>query len=220
MKRYGLILLALLALAAGNVTGGSLFTDVASHATPKMVTQINTALDALEDSIDGTTAMASPVVQGTLTAISTNSATTNVIITVDGVVDGETIGDDTIDDDSIDFGDVTGADLTLTDCGSVVGTALSSGTGETTVDGKYAVTGGDATTGLMLQKAAITSTAVGPQTNSFAVVFGAAPIVTCTYTEDPGDVQPLYVTSVTPSNFVCTVTADKNFGYIAVGTRP
>lgn len=91
---------------------------------------------------------------------------------------------------------------------------------EVTVDGKYAVTGGDATTGLMMLATSITATAIGPQTNSFAVTFGAAPIVTCTYTEDPGDVQPLYVSSVTASNFVCTVTADKNFAYVAVGTRP
>ena len=99
-------------------------------------------------------------------------------------------------------------------------TALSTGTGEATIDGKYAVVGGDASTGLMIQKGAITSTATGPQTNSFATVFGAAPTVVCTYTEDPGDVQPLYVTGVTESNFICTVTADKNFAYIAVGARP
>jgi hypothetical protein len=91
---------------------------------------------------------------------------------------------------------------------------------EATVDGKYAVTGGDATTGLMIQKAAITSTATALQTNSFAVTFGAAPTVVCTYTEDPGDVRPIFVTTVTASNFVASVTADKNFAYIAVGTRP
>jgi hypothetical protein len=44
--------------------------------------------------------------------------------------------------------------------------------------------------------------------------------VTCTYTEDPGDVRPNYETSVTASNFVANITADKNYGYIAVGTRP
>lgn len=53
MKNHGLIALALLAMVAGLVNGGSLFTDVTSHSTPKMVTQINTALDALEDNIDG-----------------------------------------------------------------------------------------------------------------------------------------------------------------------
>jgi len=91
---------------------------------------------------------------------------------------------------------------------------------EVTVDGKYAVTGGDATTGLMVQKAAITATAQTLQTNSFAVAFGAAPTVVCTYTEDPGDVRPIFVTTVTASNFIASVTADKNFAYVAVGTRP
>jgi hypothetical protein len=91
---------------------------------------------------------------------------------------------------------------------------------EANVDGKFAVVGGDATTGLMIQKGAVTSGTNATQTVTFAVVFGAAPIVTCTYTEDPGDVRPIYVTSVTASNFVANITADKNFGYIAVGTRP
>ena len=39
---------------AGAVFAGSLFTDVSQHTAPGMVTQINSALDALEDSIDGT----------------------------------------------------------------------------------------------------------------------------------------------------------------------
>lgn len=91
---------------------------------------------------------------------------------------------------------------------------------EANVDGKYAIVGGDATTGLMVLKGAVTSGTGTTETVTFGTVFGAAPIVTCTYTEDPGDVRPLFVTSVTPSNFVANITADMNFGYIAVGTRP
>ena len=91
---------------------------------------------------------------------------------------------------------------------------------EANVDGKFAVVGGDATTALMVQKAAVTTLAQASQTNTFAVVFGAAPIVVCTYTEAPGTNTPIYVTSVTASNFISTCVADKNFGYIAVGTRP
>jgi hypothetical protein len=53
MNRYGLSALVLLALIAGIVNGGSLFTDVSSHATPKLVAEVNTALDALEDNIHG-----------------------------------------------------------------------------------------------------------------------------------------------------------------------
>jgi len=84
----------------------------------------------------------------------------------------------------------------------------------------YAVMGGDATTGLMVLKGAVTSGTNATQTVTFGTVFGAAPIVVCTYTEDPGDVRPIFVTSVTASNFVANITADKNYGYIAVGTRP
>jgi len=88
------------------------------------------------------------------------------------------------------------------------------------VDGKYSVVGGDASTGLMILKGAVTSGTNATETVTFGTVFGAAPIVTCTYTEDPGDVRPIFVTSVTASNFVANITADMNFGYIAVGTRP
>jgi hypothetical protein len=91
---------------------------------------------------------------------------------------------------------------------------------EANVDGKFAVVGGDATTGLMVLKGAVTSGTNATETVTFATVFGAAPIVMCTYTEDPGEVRPIWVSSVTASNFVANITADKNFGYVAVGTRP
>ena len=45
-------------VVAGVAVGGSLFTDLTSHYPPDIVTQANTALDALEDSIDGTTPIA------------------------------------------------------------------------------------------------------------------------------------------------------------------
>ena len=69
-----------------------------------------------------------------------------------------------------------------------------------------------------VQTASITSTASVLQTNSFTTAFSAAPVVVCTYTEDPGDVRPIFITSVTTSNFVCSITADMNFAYVAVGT--
>ena len=113
-----------------------------------------------------------------------------------------------------------GATGDMTGIGSLAMGGALSGATEAAVDGKYAVTGGDATTGLMVQKAAVTALAQATQTNTFAVAFGAAPIVVCTYTEDPGDVRPIFVTSVTTTNFISNQTSDKNFGYIAVGTRP
>jgi hypothetical protein len=91
---------------------------------------------------------------------------------------------------------------------------------EWTVDGKYSVVGGDASTGLMVLAGAVTSGTGTTETVTFAVAFGAAPIVQCTYTEDPGEVRPIFVTSVTASNFVVNITADMNFGYVAVGARP
>jgi hypothetical protein len=102
----------------------------------------------------------------------------------------------------------------------LIDTAAIEARTEWTVDGKYSVVGGDASTGLMILKGAVTSGTNATETVTFGTVFGAAPIVTCTYTEDPGDVRPIFVTSVTASNFVANITADMNFGYIAVGTRP
>jgi hypothetical protein len=116
---------------------------------------------------------------------------------------------------------IVGSKLDLSAAGAIGATTPADGKfTEVTSDGKYAVTGGDATTGLMVQKAACTAGTNATETISFAVAFGAAPIVTCTYTEDPGDVRPIFVTSVTASNFVANITADKNYGYIAVGSRP
>jgi hypothetical protein len=105
----------------------------------------------------------------------------------------------------------------VTTSGTMAGGLAMSG--EATIDGKYAITGGDATTALMVQKAEITAT-VDVETNSFAVAFGAVPTVICTYTEDPGDVRPIYVQNVTATNFEAVVASGKNFGYIAAGTRP
>ena len=68
-----------------------------------------------------------------------------------------------------------------------------------------------------VQSAAITATAQVLQTNTFTQAFSAAPLVVCTYTEDPGDVKPIFVTSVTATSFICSITADKNFSYVAVG---
>jgi len=155
----------------------------------------------------------------TFSAVSAGGVT-NTLVTTNALIDGENVVADSIDDDSLDFADITGADLTLTDCGAIVGTSIGTGTGEATIDGKYAITGGDASTGLMVQKAAITSTATALQTNSFAVVFGATPAITYGYTEDPGDVRPIFTVSKTPSNFVASVASDKNFEYNATGTRP
>jgi hypothetical protein len=135
----GLLVLCFVGLAFS----GSLFTDVTSQYGPSQNTQINAALDALEDNLDGTTPLTAPVVKGTLTLISTNSATTNVVGTVDGELDGETLEDDSVDDDAIDFSSVTGADLTLTDCTAVTasGAVYGSTVGFSAATGFFQVIG-------------------------------------------------------------------------------
>jgi hypothetical protein len=91
---------------------------------------------------------------------------------------------------------------------------------EATVGSKYAAVGPNATTGLMIQTTNITMHAGTIWTNTWITAFGAAPVVMATYTEDPGDVRPIFVTSVTASNCLVNVTADKDFSLIAVGARP
>ena len=91
---------------------------------------------------------------------------------------------------------------------------------DVSVDSKYAVVGQDATTGMMVLGSNVTATAVALQTNTFATAFGAAPVVTCTYTEAPGITTNIYLGTITASNFICTVAPDKNFSYIAIGSRP
>jgi len=109
--------------------------------------------------------------------------------------------------------------LTLTETTvAIAGAATVSG--DCAIDGKYAVVGGDATTGLMIQAAKITATAALLQTNSFAVAFATAPIVTVSYAEDAGADTRIFTTTITASNFVCSGVADKDFNYIAVGARP
>jgi hypothetical protein len=103
------------------------------------------------------------------------------------------------------------------------GSWTSSGTlasPEAEVDGKYAVVGGDATTGLMIQAASITSTSETIQTNTFATAFGVAPVCTVAYTEDPGSAEAPWIVSVSATEIVVTTIADKNYSYIAVGARP
>jgi len=91
---------------------------------------------------------------------------------------------------------------------------------EAAVDGKWAVVGPDASAGLMVLGAAITSTSDTLQTNAFATAFGGTPVVTVSYDEDPGGAEAPWVVSVNSTTLVVTTVADKDFSYIAVGARP
>ena len=105
----------------------------------------------------------------------------------------------------------------LMDAATVNGTAT---VGEPKEDGKMGVVGTDAVTGMMVDFQDITATAATLQTNAFTTAFETAPVVTAVYTEDPGDVKPIFVVSVSTTAVVLSITADKDYNLIAVGRRP
>lgn len=84
------------------------------------------------------------------------------------------------------------------------------------------VRSGDSTANQLIQSASVTMHSGTVYTGTYHTAFlaGTTPIVVATYTEDPGDVQPLYVTTDTNVGFTVTVTADKNFNWMAVGQKP
>jgi hypothetical protein len=86
---------------------------------------------------------------------------------------------------------------------------------EATVDGKYAVVGGDASTAMMIQKGGSVSNGV---TVTFPAVFGATPVVILGAQESTATVP--YASSITVSNFVVNGEAGKVQSWVAVGTRP
>ena len=196
IKVSGWFLVAALA-AVGAFVGAESFTDVNSAqywgktGLPALTAAIDANFAMIEDGLSG-----EPVSATTLAASGATTLSGSVTVIGGGVTQRWDNASGKIDDAAIEART------------------------EWTVDGKYSVVGGDATTGLMVLKGAVTSGTNATETVTFATVFGAAPIVMCTYTEDPGDVRPIFVTSVTASNFVANITADKNFGYVAVGTRP
>jgi hypothetical protein len=121
----------------------------------------------------------------------------------------------------------------VTNCGIVSadtlqpdGTALAidTGTGEATVDGKYATVGPDATTPVMHDYGNATIGAGGTITQAFTTAFGAAPRTLLTYAENPGDSTnvnvSLYSTTETTTNFIITGVASKEVHWYAVGQRP
>jgi hypothetical protein len=90
-------------------------------------------------------------------------------------------------------------------------------TTEATVDGKYAVVGPDASTGLMIQAGTGAGVTNGA-TVTFPVAFASAPTVSLGAYESTDTVP--YPSSVTPSNFVVNGQAEKVQGWTAIGARP
>jgi hypothetical protein len=223
MKRMTVMALAVMVTVVAAVAD---LSTVDAYTVPNLVSDINTTIAEAEVRLDALEASGA----GGATLVISNSANAGAATVTLQSDKGDDAGDKfglaaqdggtlAIQSDASVKGTLA-TKASFSSSGALTVTALSTGTGEATVDSKYAVVGGDATTALMVLKGAVTSGTNATQTVTFGTVFGAAPIVACTYTEDPGDVRPIFVTSVTASNFVANITADKNFGYVAVGTRP
>lgn len=77
---------------------------------------------------------------------------------------------------------------------------------------------GDATPSQLLQSGTIAGDAETAKTGTFNTVYSVAPVVVCNFAADPGDVQPLYVSATTTSNFTVTVaTTNIAVNWIAIG---
>ena len=82
------------------------------------------------------------------------------------------------------------------------------------------VRSGDTVSAQLVQSGTIAGDAQTAKTNTFATVFSAAPVVICTFAGDPGDVQPLYVSSVASNVFVVTVpVTNVAVNWVAIGKK-
>ena len=112
MKKVSWILAAL--LVCGVAMAGQLSTTWTLRNVvdpPDLRDGLNADAQAADARLDALEA--DPTFTAPITVVSTNGATTNELVTVDAVIDGEHIKDDTIDDDSIDLS--TGAGLSAAD---------------------------------------------------------------------------------------------------------
>ena len=109
--------------------------DKTHESLDSLDTAIESTIDVLDGVLDANGNLDAVDVVGEITvaasndlsAVTDDSSATNAIVS-NGVVDGEHLLDNSVDDDSLDFTDITGADLTLTDCGAVAGSTLTSAT--------------------------------------------------------------------------------------------
>jgi len=101
--------------------------------------------------------------------------------------------------------------------GAVTGSSFASTGAKTPV-----VTGSGSGTNTLIQAGVVTMHAGTIYTNTFPTAFdsGTVPIVTATYTEDPGDVRPIFMTSTASNTVLINVTASKNFAWTAIGMNP
>jgi len=87
------------------VAGAQTFTDVDSpqyHGWQELNEAVDANFALIESGGTIDASFEDVTVNSTLVAVSTNDATTNTVITVDGQVDGETLADDSVDSDAMD----------------------------------------------------------------------------------------------------------------------
>lgn len=238
--RYAITLLAAMLFAGVTLAGSSGITNsIKQQHQPRIGGGANSLQDAIITEVDEIITYLDNLTTGTNKALTG----TTLILSGDATLNGDVAGDnDTVVTGISNVTQVAGSTLfnggTMDATGAVdmdYGTAditdhtftSDGGTvildGEITTLGRFAVTGPDASTGQMILGAAVTSTSVAVQTNTFATAFasGATPIITCTYTEAvTGSEPPIQITTIASNQFICTVEADKNFNYIAIGNRP
>jgi len=175
-------------------------------------------------------------VNNTLTAVSTNDATTNVIITVNGVVDGETLADNSVDSDAMDPSQtaftlvsnaalvVVAEDLRITDDADVTA-ELTVGT-TVAANSRFLVSGNNATTALAMDYGTGTN---GQDAIVFNAAFNSAPVVQVFWTDNGPDavlstngVIVAHTVTATNAIFEASFAAPgvlTNFGWYAIGPR-
>lgn len=92
----------------------------------------------------------------------------------------------------------------------------------TKVDSQYALLGEDGTTQMRTEYGTQTADATHTiWTNTFTTAFagGTVPVVLATYTEDPGDVRPIFVSSIASNQCLFNVTVNIDFNWVAIGQK-
>lgn len=210
--RKSLFAIALAALVVGlgfYAVAGSLFTDVASHSTPLLVDEVNTALDALEDGIDGTSSMTAT--GKTLTALPTVTSMERVWLRLAG-------GDTAVTTSSNDvystvylfrmYNDAGGATTGAVDFAQIVTTASDvTGDTEDATSAIQVMVNGTMTTIATVSGTALTvvgdvaGTTIGGITQANLVDKAAAEVISGT------------------RNFTSTISVDGNAGFSGVVTN-
>jgi hypothetical protein len=150
----------------------------------------------------------------TITNAALNIYGATLTLSGNGTFNGNILGDDSTVISNI----ATIACDTLSPDGTAL--AIDTGTGEVTVDSKYAVVGPDATTARMADGGQFTLNGSGVYTQAYTAAYTSGQHPVLTYAEDPGTNANPYVTTDDGTNFVANGAASKKVNWAVVGTRP